>query len=110
MKTKKELFRDILLSANTNCVLKIKLKNAENPIITAVDKVLKNKIILKPTCLYGYKLKKRTISLLEIESIIRYHACFNQPLFVKLRYIKNHISDMRNNRESFNSRHVKSAC
>lgn len=101
MKTKKEIFADILLSAQTNCVLKIKLRNAPNPVITAVDKISKNKIVLKPTCLYGYKLKRRTITLVEIESVIRYKTYFNHPLFEKIRFIKNNLSDIRKNIGSF---------
>lgn len=100
MKSKKEIFKDILLSAETDCVLKIKLKNIKNPIITAVDRVIQNKIILKQTCLYGYRLRKRTITLLEVESVSRYHAQYNHPMFVKMRFIKNHIGELRNNFES----------
>lgn len=97
MKSKKEIFRDILISAETNCVLKIKLKNAPNPVITAVDKVGKNKIVLKPTCLYGYEIKDRNISLVEIESVTRYKTRFNHPIFQKIRYIKENLSDIRKN-------------
>src|SRR5688500_15267972 len=97
MKTKKEIFKDILISAQTNCVLKIKLKDVDNPVITAVDHISKNKIVLKPTCLYGYRLKKRNITLLEIESVVRYKTQFDHPLFEKLRFIKNNISDLRKN-------------
>src|SRR5688500_4578173 len=97
MKSKKEIFKDILMSAQTNCVLKIKLINEHNPVITAIDRVEKNKITLKPTCLYGYKIKKRTITLLEIESITRYETNFNNPLFEKMRFIKNNISYIRKN-------------
>ena len=97
MKTKKEIFRDILMSAQTNCVLKIKLKNVPNPVITAVERVQKNKIILRPTCLYGYKLKKRTITLLDIDNVIRYQTRFDNPLFVKLRYIRHNLAAIRQN-------------
>jgi hypothetical protein len=100
MKTKKQIFKDILASAHTNCVLKIKTRGDVNPVITAVDRVLKNKIILKPTCLYGFPVKKQTITLMEIESVARYHANFNHPLFVKLRFIKNNIASIRNNMAS----------
>jgi len=68
-----------------------------NGTITAVEKIQKNKIILKPTCLYGYKLKKRNVTLLEIEGITRYKTRFDNPLFEKLRYIKNNISAIRHN-------------
>ena len=101
MKNAKEVFRDILISCQTNCVLKIKLKGVDNPIITAVDRVSKKTIILKPTCLYGYTLPKRSISLTDIETVTRYHTHFNHPLFEKLRYIKNNISDLRRNFGSF---------
>ncbi|MEX2232883.1 MAG: hypothetical protein WD824_12020 [Cyclobacteriaceae bacterium] len=97
MKSKKEIFKDILMSAQTNCVLKIKLIGDPNPVITAVDRVEKNKITLKPTCLYGYKIKKRAITLLEIESVIRYKTYYNHPLFEKMRFIKNNISYIRKN-------------
>lgn len=83
--------QDILLSAQTNCVLKIKVKGVINPIITAVDTVLENEIILEPTCLYGYNLEKRRISFSEIESVTRYRTRFSNPLFVKMRYVKNNI-------------------
>jgi hypothetical protein len=100
MKTKKQIFKDILASASTNCVLKIKVRGNPNPVITAIDRLSKNKIILKPTCLYGFPLKKQTLTLLEIESVMRYHANFNHPLFVKLRFIKNNIAAIRNNIET----------
>jgi hypothetical protein len=101
MKSKKEIFKDILISAQTDCVLKIKLVNHANPVITAVDHISKNKIVLKPTCLYGYKLKKRNITLLEIGQVTRYKTQFNHPLFEKLRFIKNNISQIRRNIGSF---------
>jgi hypothetical protein len=97
MKSKKEIFRDILISAETNCVLKIKLKNAPNPVITAVDRVLQKKIVLKPTCLYGYKIKQPVITLTEIENVTRYKTHFNSPLFEKMRFVKDNISHIRKN-------------
>jgi hypothetical protein len=103
MKSKKEIFTDILISAETGCVLKIKLRNEPTPVITAVEKVQKNKIILKPTCLYGYRLKKRTITLLEVEGVTRYKAHFDNPLFEKLRYIKNNISAIKQNFQAFDT-------
>ena len=61
----------------------------------------KNKIVLKPTCLYGYKINQRNITLLEIESVTRYKTNFNHPLFEKLRFIKNNISQIRKDFGSF---------
>lgn len=101
MKSQKDIFRDILMSAETHCVLKIKLKNMRNPVITAVEKVGKKSIVLMPTCLYGYKLQKRNVTLPEIESVIRYRTNFDNPIFKKLRFIKNNIADIRNNFDSF---------
>lgn len=95
MKSKKDIFRDILISAQTNCVLKIKFSGKRNPVITAVDRVERNKIILKPTCLYGYEIEKRTVRLPQIENVILYRTKFDNPLFVKLRYIKKNLSAFR---------------
>ena len=102
MKSKKDIFKDILISAQTGSVLKIKLRDSETPVITAVDHISRNKIVLKPTCLYGYPLRKRNITLLEIESVIRYKTHFNHPLFERLRFIKNNISAIRRNFGSLN--------
>lgn len=101
MKSKKEILEDILKSAESNCVLKIKLRNVPNPVITAVEKVGKNKITLKPTCLYGYEIEKRDITLTEIESVKRYNTRFNNPLFEKLRFIRSNISTIRQNFKDF---------
>ena len=95
MENKKEIFKNILISAQTNCVLKIQLAGEEKPFITAVDHISRNKIVLKPTCLYGYKLKKRTITLLEIESVKRYRTHFDHPLFERLRFVKSNIANIR---------------
>lgn len=100
MKTTNEILKEILVSAKTSCVLKIKLRNEKNPVITAVEKVLKNKIILRPTCLYGYEIKTRTITLTDIQTVIRYKTNFDNPLFAKLRFIKNNIGVIRNDFEA----------
>jgi hypothetical protein len=102
MKTAKDIFQDILASANTNCVLKIKLRNVENPIITAVERIGNKRILLKPTCLYGYKLKERYITIPQIESVTRYKTQFDHPLFQKLRFIKNNISEIKKSFRALN--------
>jgi hypothetical protein len=96
MKGPKDIFKEILISAETGCVLKIKLRNEKNPVITAVDKVFKNRIVLKPTCLYGYKLTTRTIGLANIETVTRYKTNFDNPMFAKLRFIRSNIGVIRN--------------
>jgi hypothetical protein len=101
MKTKKEIFKDILASAQTNCVLKIHLKNVPNPMITAVERVNQNQIVLKSTCLYGYRLPRRKIKLLEIESVKRYKTHFDNPIFQKLRFIRSNFSEIRKNFEGY---------
>ncbi len=101
MKSKKDIFKDILISSETSCVLKIKLRGASNPIITAVEQVRNNQILLKPTCLYGYRLRKRNIQLPDIEDVTRYKTNFNSPLFRKIRYIKNNIAEMRQDFHAF---------
>lgn len=95
MKRKKEILDDLITSAQTGCVLKMKLRNEKNPVITAVHKVVGNKIELKPTCLYGFQIKTPTITLPDIETITRYKICFDAPLFAQLRFVKNNIGQMR---------------
>lgn len=97
MKIKEEILNDILISAQTGCVLKLKLRHEKNPVITAVDKVAGNKVVLKPTCLYGYRIKTRTVALPDIETVTRYKTCFDAPLFAQLRFVKNNIGQIRKN-------------
>lgn len=97
MKSRKEILQDLIASEQTNCVLKIKLKNARNPVITAVDRITNKKIVLKPTCLYGYRLRKRNITMVEIESVVRYKTRFDNPLFMRLRFIRSNIPWLRHN-------------
>lgn len=110
MKYTKEILSHIRASAETGCVLKLSLKGAKNPVITAIDEFSEDRIVLKPTCLYGYPLEKRMVALSEIESVKRFKTQFDSPLFTKLRFIKNNISGLRNgfknlageSRKSFN--------
>lgn len=110
MESSKEILSHIQASAETGCVLKLELKDAKNPVITAIDKISEDQIVLKPTCLYGYPLEKRMVALSEIESVKRFKTQFDSPLFAKLRFIKNNISELKNsfkvlgseNRKSFN--------
>jgi hypothetical protein len=95
MNTSNATLSDLQASADTGCVLKIKLRDVKNPVITAVDKLVNDDIVLKPTCLYGYPLEKRMITFEDIESVKRYKTYFDSPLFTKLRFIKNNISALR---------------
>lgn len=101
-----EILKDIIISAETGCVVKLKLKEFVNPVITAVESVSGNTIILKPTCLYGYPLKKRNVRLSDIEQIKRYRTYFNHPLFERIRFIKSNISSVRKNLRSFSKHPV----
>lgn len=100
MKSRKDILKDILFSAQTGCVVKLKLKDIRNPVITSVERVSNKSILLKPTCLYGYPLERRKITLLDIEGIKRYKTYFDHPLFARLRYIKNNLSEVRKNIEA----------
>jgi hypothetical protein len=102
MNSGKDIMRDLIASQQTNCVLKIKLRNAQNPVITAVEQIGRKKIVLKPTCLYGYKLRKRNITLPEIESVVRFKTRFDSPLFARLRYIRSNISSLRHTLDQMN--------
>lgn len=99
--------KDIVISARTGCVVKLKLKDIANPVITAVESVSNNTIVLKPTCLYGYPLKKRTVTLSDIEQVKRYKTYFDHPLFERIRFIKNNISSVRTNLELLTKPPVK---
>ncbi len=99
MEPRKEILKDILISAETGCVVKLKVKDIANPVITAVENVSDETVVLKPTCLYGYPLIKRNVRLSDIEYVKRYKTYFNHPLFERMRFIKNNISSVRRNLE-----------
>lgn len=101
------MLKDIQLSAETGCVVKLKLKDFPNPVITAVERVADDAIVLKPTCLYGYPLDKRNITLPEIEDLKRYNTYFHHPLFERMRFIKNNISAVRKNFKTLTKHPIK---
>ena len=92
---KKEILRELLLSENRGYVLSIKVKNEFQPIKTAVQLVEHNRIVLMPTCIYGYALEKTTLTLLEIEWVKRYRVLYSNPMYESIRMIKENIRLMR---------------
>lgn len=105
MKTSRnEILGELLLSEKADNVLSIKLRDHARPFLTSVDKVLLDKILLQPTCIYGYPLHRRTITLVEIESVTRYNVSFSSPIFERIRQIKDNIRNMRDNIDRINER------
>jgi hypothetical protein len=96
MKTdKKEILRELLLSENRGFVLSIKLTGDNRPIKTAVRHVEHNKIILQPTCIFGHRLERTVLTLMDIEGVTRYKVLYDSPVYESIRMIKDNIRIMR---------------
>jgi hypothetical protein len=92
---KKEILRELLLSENRGFVICLKLKGEERPVKTAVRSVEHNRVILEPTCIFGHRLDRTVITLLDVEWVKRYKVLFTSPVYESIRLIKDNIRVMR---------------
>jgi hypothetical protein len=98
MKTdKKEILRELLLSENRGYVVSIKFKDLPHPVKTAVRSVEHNRIVLRPTCIFGHPLERTVFTLLDIEWVVRYKVLYDSPVYESIRIIKDNIRLMRTN-------------
>ena len=76
-----ELLYALRESEREHIVVKIKVKGDDRPLIGAVDQIVGKDVILKPFTLYGEKIHKTTIPILEIEKLVKFHLIYNNGIF-----------------------------
>ena len=76
-----ELLHALRESEREHIVVKIKIKGDRRPLIGAVEQIIGENVILKPYTLYGEKIHKTVIPILEIEKLVKIHLIYNNGIF-----------------------------
>jgi hypothetical protein len=82
---------NLQLSKNKGVVIKIKLRHQENPILTTVEDIVNDIIVVKPVNLHGVSIPRTSFYVDEIEDAKCMRIFYNAPLYVRLRNIKSNI-------------------
>jgi hypothetical protein len=98
MKNYELILRDLFKSKSTGNVISLKLKGYSKKILTAVQDVKANRIVvLNPISVYGSQLEESIFHLEDIENSRVYSARYHDPIYVRIRELKNNIDQIRKN-------------
>jgi hypothetical protein len=87
--TSSDILSELQSSAADGHVIGIKIKNQSRMLITAVDQVLnQNVVMLKTSSVVGNQYQPRLVDFAQIESVIRFNSLFEDVLSVQVREIK----------------------
>jgi hypothetical protein len=89
------MLKELRNSEKTGRVVRIRLRKKRKVLVTAVQEVNSRVITVKAFTLYGRTIPNRTILMEEIESVRSFNSHFDDPMFVKLRDLKNSIRKIR---------------
>jgi hypothetical protein len=102
MTIEKKIRRALLFSKETGRVVAIRLKRKMKPLITAVEELTGSEVIVKPTTFYGHNIPDPNIALSEIVSVRCLNCNFEDPMFVRLRYLRYSIQKIRSSLHTHN--------
>ncbi|HYG04017.1 MAG TPA: hypothetical protein VD927_16340 [Chryseosolibacter sp.] len=93
-----KMLKDLFRSKESGNVVAFKVKGNEKTVLTAVDDVRANRIIvLNPVSVYGVPIEESVLHLEDIENIRVYNARYTDPIYVRIRELKNNIDQIRRN-------------
>lgn len=96
IKSYDRLIADLLKSKDKGNVICLKIKGIEKAILTSVQEVRANRIVfLNPISVYGAPLDESVFHLEDIESLRVYNARYTDPVYVRIRELKNNIDEIR---------------
>jgi hypothetical protein len=76
-----ELLHALRESERDHTVVKIKIKGDNKPLIGAVDQIVGKNVIFKPYTLFGEKIHKAIVSILDIEKLVKIHLTYVNGIF-----------------------------
>lgn len=82
-------------SLSSGRVLMINLKGAKRKIFTAVNSIYDNYFVIKGRDVYGQPMHQVLIPFSDIESIRRARGRYGDPVYVKVREIKDNVLQIR---------------
>jgi hypothetical protein len=90
-----KILKALISSKKTGRVVGIRLKKKAKPIVTAVDDLNDHVVQVKESTCYGQTISNRNIPLKDIETVRCFNSYFEDPMFVRLRNLKNSIRKIR---------------
>jgi hypothetical protein len=98
MKNYELILRDLFKSKSSGHVISLKVKGYSKTVLTAVEEVKANRIVvLNPVSVYGSALEEHILHLEDIETSRVYSARYYDPVYVRIRELKNSIDQIRKN-------------
>ncbi|MBT1701682.1 hypothetical protein [Chryseosolibacter indicus] len=96
VKSYEKIISDLFRSKDKGNVISLKVKGIEKAILTCVNEVKANRIIvLNPVSVYGAPLEENVFHLEDIENLRVYSARYSDPVYVRIRELKNNIDEIR---------------
>jgi hypothetical protein len=107
MKTElQEILAELRHSLENGTVVSIRTFQQNKPLLTVVEQLQDNAcVVIRSASLYGHAIANTHIRVSDIRGVVRFRAHYEDPLFVRLREIRNTIHTIRGgmkNRHSFN--------
>jgi hypothetical protein len=95
-KSYNQIISDLFKSKKRGNIIAVKLKGSEKPLLTAVNEVKGNRIVIvNPISLYGSQLEETIFHIEDIETLKVYSALYSDPIYVRIRELKNSIDEIR---------------
>lgn len=91
-----QIVSDLFRSKKKGNVVAVKIKGSDKPVLTSVNEVRGNTIvILNPISVYGTEIDESILHIEDIESLKVYSALYSDPVYVRIRELKNSIDEIR---------------
>jgi hypothetical protein len=99
-KSYNQIIADLFKSKSRGNIVALKVKGNERPVLTQVNEVKGNCIvILNPVSVYGAPIDDAVLHVEDIESLKVYNALYTDPVYVRIRELKNSIDQIRKSLE-----------
>jgi hypothetical protein len=97
-KSYNQIIADLFRSKSRGNIVSLKVKGNDKQLLTTVNEVKGNCIvILNPVSVYGAPIDGAVFHVEDIESLKVYSALYSDPVYVRIRELKNNIDQIRKN-------------
>jgi hypothetical protein len=97
-KSYERILLDLFKSKNLGNIISLKIKGAEKALLTNVKEVKGNRIVvLNPISVYGAEIAENIFHVEDVEDCRVYNARYHDPVYVRIRELKNSIDQIRRN-------------
>jgi hypothetical protein len=106
--SRNEILRVLNLSKSKEMAVSIKLRHQDDCIVTSVEDLVNDIVVVKPVNLHGVSLPRTSFYLDEIETVKSMGIFYNAPLYVHLRTIKSNLKNIQERIAFINRERIES--